>query len=579
MTFRIPARTIVRGLVFLSLILLAVPETPRGQSPAAPADVELPPGVEAAMRTISASRIRVHLRYLSSDLLEGRGTGERGCELAAEHIANYFQLSALWPGAPGNSYKQRVPLVGVRTLPGSDLAFDGPGAAGIARPVMGDDYVLWTETQNPRVEVLGDLVYVGYGIEAPEAGWDDYKGIDVAGKVLLMLVNDPPSEDPNHFGGKALTYYGRWTYKYEIAAKKGAAGAILIHTDASAGYGWNVVRNSWSGERSQNELDPAGAAPLPMAAWITEPMARGLLTAVGRDFGALRDAAARADFTPVPLGLRARARIETDLRHFDSANVIGIVPGTDDTLKDEAVVITAHYDHLGIGTPDDAGDTIYNGAYDNASGVAAMLDLARAMRLGTVKPARTIVFLAVTAEEQGLLGSDYYARNPTFPAGRIAANINLDGVAVLGATRDMTFLGGDRSTLRRIIDEAATFFDIRIEPDAHPEQGFFYRSDHFNFAKIGVPSISMRHGQDYEGYGPEWGEEQWQRYRRERYHQPSDEYDPEWNLDGAERTAQIAFFLAYRIATEPGMPQWNEGDEFAAARREALGRVTGAATP
>ena len=555
------------------------PGTGWAQDQGARTDAEsngLPTGVEAAMNTISSARIRVHLRYLSSDLLEGRGTGDRGAELAAEHIQNYFQLSSLWPGAPGNSYKQRVPLVGVETMAASTLAFTGAGAAAVPAMTLQNDYVLWTETQRPAVDVGGDVVFVGYGIDAPSQSWDDYKGLDVAGKVLLMLVNDPPSEDPNHFGGKGLTYFGRWTYKYEIAAKKGALGVLLIHTDESAGYAWDVVRNSWGKERSQNELDPNGPAPLSMAGWLTQGSARALLTAAGQDLDALRAAAARPDFRPVPLGLAATAHIETKLRNFESINVIGWVPGADEALKSEAVIITAHYDHLGVGKPDDTGDNVYNGAYDNASGVSAMLEMARAMRLGTVKPRRSIVFIAVTAEEQGLLGSEYYAENPTFAPGKIAANINMDGVSVLGVTQDMTFLGGERSTLGSLIADAASRFDFEVVPDAHPEQGFFYRSDHFNFAKIGVPSISIRHGQHFEGHEPEWGEVQWKEYRDSRYHRPSDEYDSDWDLDGAEQTARIAFYLAYRISESSQLPAWNAGDEFAAARARALDGMAGA---
>ena len=561
---------VIRFAILAFGAALLLPAMLQGVSAQETGQVDLPKGVEAAMNTISSARIRVHLRYLSSDLLEGRGTGERGGRLAAEYIATYLQLSALWPGLPGNSYKQKVPLVGVETLPASSLVFEGPDGTVGPSLVMQDDYVLWTETQRPMVDSGGDLIFVGYGVEAPEYDWDDYKGQDVAGKVLLMLVNDPPSEDPAHFGGKALTYYGRWTYKYEIATAKGAAGAILIHTDESAGYGWTVVRNGWSIELSSNEIDPRAPAPLAQAGWLTEEAGRAVLQAAGQDFDALREAAARRDFTPVPLGLQAKAHIETAIRKFDTKNVIAYVPGTDENLKDEAVVITAHYDHLGIGAADDNGDKIYNGAYDNASGIAAMLDMARAMRLGTVKPRRSVVFIAAAAEEKGLRGSEYYTTNPTFPVGKIAANINLDGVSVLGVTKDMTFLGGDRSTLNEYVMDAAIRFDIDIKPDSHPEQGFFYRSDHFNFAKVGVPALSIRHGQTYEGRDAEWGEQQWQDYRKNRYHQPGDEYRPGWDLKGAEQTAKIAFYLAYRVADADTMPAWNVGDEFAAARAEAL---------
>ncbi len=546
----------------------------------AAAAASLPEDVEAAMNTISSGRIRAHLRFLSSDLLEGRGTGARGGDLAAQYVSTYLQLSALWPGGAGNGYLQRVPLVGVTTMPGSTLTFAGAGGATPPAITYKEDFVLWTETQQPDVESEGDLIFAGYGIEAPEVGWDDYKGQDVAGKVLLMLVNDPPSEDPSHFGGKGLTYYGRWTYKFEIAARKGAIGAIIIHTDESAGYGWGVVRGGWSGEQSFTELDPRAPAPLKQAAWVTESAARDLIQSAGQDYDALRAAAATAGFAPVSLGLKAKARVLSEIRKIDTANVIAYVPGTDEALKDQAVIVTAHYDHLGIGEPDADGDTIYNGAYDNASGVATMLDLARAFRLATVKPRRSVVFIATAAEEQGLRGSTYYATNPTFPAGKIAAIFNVDGVSVLGISKDMTFLGAERSSLKRFVEEAGEKFGFRVTPDAHPEQGFFYRSDHFPFAKIGVPAISVKHGYDFEGKEPGWGEAQWQEYNKTHYHKPSDEYQPGWDLNGAQLTGQIVFYLAYRASMEDGMPVWNPGDEFEAARKQALeASGSAAATP
>ncbi len=538
------------------------------------AEIDLPPEVRAAMDTISSSRIRVHLRFLASDLLEGRGTGQRGGDIAAEYIATQLQLSALWPGAPGGSYLQKVPLVGVETLPESRLDFEG-GETAVAALAPREDYLIWTETQKPLVDSDADLVFVGYGIEAPEYQWDDYKGQDVRGKVLLMLVNDPPSENPAFFGGKALTYYGRWTYKFEMAARKGAIGALLIHTDASAGYGWGVVRSSWGKEQAFGELDPRAPAPLQQAGWLADAAARRVVSAAGRDLDALREAAARPDFRPVPLGIRTKAHIASKVRRIDTANVIAYVPGTDPELKDEAVIVTAHYDHLGVGEPDASGDAIYNGAYDNASGVATLLEIARAFRLGTVKPRRTVVFIAVAAEEQGLRGSEYYATHPTFAPGRIAADFNLDGVSVLGVPENMSFLGGDRSSLKNDISAASRAFGFEVSPDPHPEQGSFYRSDHLSFARIGVPSVSIEHGEHFAGKAPEWGEQQWKEYNETRYHKPSDEYQPGWDLDGAEMTARITFYLAYRVATEDALPAWNAGDEFEAARKAALASAAG----
>lgn len=568
------------GAVAGAILLLAAPafspSRAQGQTPAAGATsaIALPKDVESAMRTISAGRIRAHLRFLADDLLEGRGTGQRGGEIAAMYIATQLQLSGLYPGAAGGSYMQRVPLVGVETQPETSLTF--AGAPGAAMPVVRykEELVLWTETQQPSVDSEADLIFVGHGVVAPEFKWDDYKGQDVAGKVLVMLVDDPPSDDPNLFGGKARTIYGRWTYKYEIAAKKGAIGALLIHTDTSAGYGWQVVRSSWARERAFNELDPNGAAPLKQAGWVTEATGRALLKAAGQDLDALIAAAAKPDFKPIPLGIRSKAHIVSKIRRMDTANVIAYAPGSDDTLKDQAVVITAHYDHLGIGDPDATGDKIYNGAYDNASGVATMLEVGRAFRLSTVKPRRTVVFIAAAAEEMGLRGSEYYAAHPTFAPGKIAANFNLDGVSVLGVSKDMSFLGGDRSTLLGYLQDAATVFGFTISPDAHPEQGSFYRSDHYNFAKIGVPAVSIEHGQNFEGHDAAWGEAQWNEYNDKHYHQPSDQYQSSFDLTGAEKEAMITFYLAYRVAGADTMPAWRPGDEFAAARESALKSLT-----
>jgi len=558
-----------RTAAFLLAAVICLPAI--AQAPA-PSSSALPRDVDSAMKTISAGRIRAHLRFLADDLLEGRGTGQRGGDIAAMYIATQMQLSGLFPGAAGGSYMQRVPLVGVETQLDSTLAFG-------AQPAMKykDDFVLWTETQQPAVDSEGEMVFVGHGVVAPEFKWDDYKGQNVAGKVLVMLVDDPPSDDAAMFGGKARTIYGRWTYKYEIAARKGAIGALLIHTDASAGYGWQVVRGSWARERAFNELDPNAPAPLKQAGWMTESAGRALLKAAGQDLDALIAASAKPDFTPVPLGIKSKAHIVSKIRKMDTANVIAYAPGTDEALKNQAVVVTAHYDHLGVGDPDATGDKIFNGAYDNASGVATMMEVARSFRLSTVKPRRTVVFIAAAAEEMGLRGSEYYAMHPTFPAGKIAANLNLDGVSVLGVSKDMSFLGGDRSTLWDYLQEAGKEFNFTISPDPHPEQGSFYRSDHYNFAKVGVPAVSIEHGVNFEGHDAAWGEAQWKEYNEKHYHQPSDSYQTSWDLSGAEKEAMITFYLAYRIANADTMPKWKPGDEFAAAREAAL-KSAGAAS-
>ncbi|TKJ28924.1 peptidase M28 [bacterium (candidate division B38) B3_B38] len=523
------------------------------------------PSVKGMLDSIDAENIRAHLRFLSHDLLEGRGTGQRGGQLAAHYIAEQFALVGLKPALEGGSYLQPVPLVGVTTDPASSFSIRR-GRRRIPMKYL-DDYVLWTEAQQEKVSTRAELVFVGYGIIAPEYQWDDYKGVDVKDKILVMVVNDPPSEDPNLFGGKALTYYGRWTYKYEIAAKVGAKGAILIHTDESAGYRWNVVRNSWGREQTFVGLDETSPPALALASWVTEATGRELLKLAGQDFDQLRDAAAKRDFRPLPLGLTAEAEITSKVRDIITANVIGIIEGTD--RKDELVVYTSHWDHMGIAEPVN-GDPIYNGAVDNASGAAALIEVARALANSPLKPKRTVMFISPTCEEGGLRGAQYYAEHPLYPPGKTAANINMDSVSVLGRTVDFCFLGADRGTLWPTAEKVAQEMEITMVPDPAPGQGFYYRSDHFPFAKVGVPAVSMRQGNIYEGRSLEWGVEQSEDYRKNRYHQPSDEYDPSWDLTGAAQMARVSLLFGWYIANMDEMPTWNPGDEFAQIREESL---------
>jgi Zn-dependent M28 family amino/carboxypeptidase len=559
------ARLLLSLSVLAAAAAAGIAAAPRPTEPGARKGLD--PGVRKALDVIEARRIDADVRFLADDLLEGRGTGQRGGRLAALYLEARLRQLGVQPGAGGGSYLQEVPLVGIETLPDSRLAFDARGAPLV--PAWLDDYVANTETQKEVEDLAAELVFAGYGVVAPEYRWDDFKGTDVTGKILVMLVNDPPSDDPAHFGGKALTYYGRWTYKYESAARAGAAGAVLIHTDASAGYGWSVVRNSWGRERPYVALDAAGPRPLRLAAWVTEPFGRRLLAAAGQDFDALRDAAARRDFRPVPIAARVRARLLTRVRPITTWNVLGLLPGGDPRLRHEAVVYTAHYDHLGRGTPE-GDDDIYNGAHDNASGVATMLEAARAFTLLPEPPRRSILFFACAAEEGGLRGSEYYVRNPVIPIGRTAANINLDGTPVWGEPRDFTFLGADRSTLRAHVDEAARILGFAVVPDQHPEQGSFYRSDQFHFARAGVPAFSLDPGLDYIGRPPGWGAAKWKEYEEQRYHRPKDEYDASFDLSGSAAAARIAFLIGWRVAQADAMPVWNPGDEFEAARAAAL---------
>jgi len=555
-------------LVLVSVSLFAIVLAGSVKIPGAVAQES--PALAAPARTVADSlsreRMRAHLAFLADDLLEGRGTGQRGGELAVAYIATQFALAGLKPGGVAGSYLQPVPLMGIETKTSTTFAFLTPRGERSLKYL--EEFVATAETQRELQQVDAEVVFVGYGVQAPEFDWDDYKGLSVRGKVLLMLVNDPPSDDPGHFGGKALTYYGRWTYKYEKALAMGAVGAVLVHTPQSAGYGWDVVRNSWGRERPYVRLKRAEPA-LQVASWITEDVARELVSAAGQDLAALTRAAARRGFQPVPLPLRLRARLESKVRPVETANVLGLIEGSDPVRKNEVVIYTAHYDHLGVGTPVD-GDAIYNGAVDNASGTALLLELARAWAQAPQKPARSLLFIACAAEEGGLRGSEYYAGNPTFPPGKIAANINYDALLVLGRTRDVTLLGVERTTLQTAAERIARVMSLTIKPDASPEQGFYYRSDHFSLAKVGVPAMSVDVGQDYVGKPAGWGAEKEKDYREKRYHRPGDHYDPSWDFSGLVEVARLGVYLGWEAATMAELPGWKPGDEFAAARAASL---------
>jgi Zn-dependent M28 family amino/carboxypeptidase len=407
-------------------------------------------------------------------------------------------------------------------------------------------------------------VFVGYGITAPEQRWDDFKGVDVRGKILVVMNNDP-EDDPALFAGKTRLYYGRWDYKYEEAARHGAAGVIIIHTEHSAGYPWQVVQSSWSGE--QFEL-PAGNEPrLTLRMWATEDAARALARLGGHDLDELRRAAEKRDFRPVPLGVKLTAAIKTKLSRTSTANVLGLLPGSDAKLKDELVVITAHHDHLGVREPV-KGDNIYNGALDNAAGVAAILDLAEA--LSDARPKRSILFAAVAAEESGLLGSQYFCEHPPVAPGRMTANINIDGINIWGHTSDIGYIGFGKSTLDDVIVAAARAQGRTVTGDPMPEKGAFYRSDQFNFAKIGVPALYLEAGVLHPGHDAAWGKELHEQFTKERYHQPSDQIDDTWKLDGAVEDLQLLTVVTLRIADRLAAPAWRPGDEFEAARKKSL---------
>jgi Zn-dependent M28 family amino/carboxypeptidase len=526
---------------------------------------------ESAASQIEENNLRAHVKFLADDLLEGRGPGSRGGMLASKYIAAQFEALGLEPACADRTYFQQVQMIGSR--PDPSTRFVVKSGSSETEFKFGDDFVGGTDLEQTEIPLNSDIIFVGYGVNAPENNWDDYKGLDVRGKVLLMMVNDPPAtpSEPNLFGGKALTYYGRWTYKYEEAARRGAAGVILIHTNDSAGYGWGVVRNSWGGERFG--LVPESNAPaLKLKSWVTEDAARKIAQLGGKNLDQLRQSAASRSFKPVTLSAKVDMTLRTQVQRLTSPNVVAIYRGNDPTLKNEYVVYSGHWDHLGV-RPDQSGDNIYNGAVDNATGIAGLIAIAKAFNSLAIKPRRSVLFIATTGEEQGLLGAEYYARHPLVPLQQTVANINLDSMNVLGATTDITPLGADRSTLGKYIDEVAKENNVTISPDARPEQGSFYRSDHFPFAKAGVPAVSLNSGTKFVGHQDKWGEEQFQDYNQHRYHQPSDEYSPNWNFGGMVQQTRLAFWIGLRVASANETPQWNKGDEFERARLKSLGKT------
>lgn len=529
----------------------------------------LPGPAIAALEKIDPENIRAHVRFLSHDLLEGRGTGQRGGDLAAEYIATQFALYGLKPAGAGGTYMQKVPMVGITPSAGTTFSLlPEKGPARNLKPLA--EYVAYDQTQQPESDVDADIVFVGYGIEAPEYKWDDYKGADVKGKVLLMLVNEPPSDDERFFTGKALTYYGRWTYKYEQAARKGALGAILIHKTDMASYPWEVVRNSNSGEKSYLKLE--GARKLKAASWIQLEVARQLVADAGLNLDKLIADAGSRDFRAVPLPAKLKAHMVSKIRPFESNNVMAMLPGSSAAQKDEAVLYTAHYDHLGV-RPEMPGDNIYNGANDNATGCGILLELARVYGQAAQRPHRSILFAAVTAEEQGLLGSEYLGKHPPLPAGKITLGLNFDDVPPLGSPEEVEVSGSQRTTFYPTVQALAQLFRLTIRPDSNPSAGYYYRSDHFSLARVGIPAFSVAEGVKYKGHDEAWGIQQAAEFTEKRYHQPSDEYDPKMDFTGDAAMARFGFALGWQAASLPRLIGWQKGDEFEAARvRSIAGR-------
>jgi Zn-dependent M28 family amino/carboxypeptidase len=544
----------------LSLVFIAV------------ASSTMPPAVERAAKMFRADAMRAHDRFLASDLLEGRGPGTRGDDLAMQYIAAQFESYGLEPAGDNGTFYQRVPLLGV-TMDASktSLSFTKEGAPPIGPLKHLDEFVATDQSQSPSSTINSDVVFVGHGVVAPEYRWDDYKGLDAHGKTLVMLVDDPPAnaQEPDLFKGKTRTYYGRWTYKYEIGTARGADGVILIHTDDAAGYPWSVVRNSWGGETSYVQLAP-GQPALHIASWITEKAAADLFKAAGYDLNTLTQAAASRDFKPVSLGYKLSGTIVSKIRPFDTANVIAKLTGSDPNLKNEGILYTAHHDHLGVGRPDERGDTIYNGAIDNASGCAILLEMARVWANTKPAPRRSVYFAAVAAEEQGLLGSAFLGQHPPIPAGRFALNLNYDAIPELGRVRDVVLNGAERTTFFPTAESVTRKMNLTIVPDPEPEQGHYYRSDHFSLGKVGIPAFSVEPGHDIVGKGKAWGDEMSADYREHRYHQPSDEFNPNWDWSEGVQMAQLGFWLGWEAANAATMPNWKPGDEFRVVRDKSL---------
>jgi predicted small lipoprotein YifL len=521
---------------------------------------------EIASEQITADYMREVIIEISDDKYAGRGPGSEGDAAARQYLAREMASMGILPGAADGSWEQPFDLVGIDAAQPDEWKFKH--ADGTLTLKQSQEFIIGSGVQADKAAVHdAEIVFVGYGIQAPEYDWDDFKGQDLRGKVLLMLNNDP-DWDPELFEGETRLWYGRWDYKYLSAARQGAVGAIIIHTTPSAGYVFQVVRTSWTGP--QFEL-PAGDEPRSQVkAWLTEDAARELVALGGLDLDTLREAADNRDFAPVALGLATSVEMDVSISRVQSANVLGLIPGSDPVLKDEVVIYTAHHDHLGVGAPNDAGDTIYNGARDNGSGVAMVMAIAKAIKALPQAPRRSVLIALVAAEEQGLLGSEYYAAHPTFRAGKIAANLNYDSANIWGLTHDVDYVGLGKSSIDSIAIRFASAQGRVVKPDAFSDRGYFYRSDQFNFAKIGVPAMYLHTGTDFVDRPEGWGKEQIGRYYDMNYHQPSDEYDDSWNFDGIIADTLLGFWTGLAIANADDMPTWNEGDEFEAVRLKAL---------
>jgi Zn-dependent M28 family amino/carboxypeptidase len=535
---------------------------------------QIPPAVKTAEASIDPEKIRAHVKFLSDDLLEGRGPGLRGAELAAQYIATQFALDGLKPGGHNGTYLQQINFVGMKAIPDKTTMSLVPKKPSTGMSIdlysydlkYGDDYTVSNRTLTPTVDVDAPIVFVGYGVTAPEFGWDDYAGIDVKGKVILCIVGDPPSDDPAFFGGKALTYYGRWTYKFEQAARMGAVGALIIHRTDLASYGWDVVKNSNTSEKTyiRDNKDPQ----LEAASWIQLDVAKQIFKSSNMTLDDEFAAAGKKGFKAVELPVRLHAHVESVVRPFQSANVVGILPGTDKG-KDQAVMYTAHYDHLGF-VSGMAGDNIYNGAADNGTGCGMLLEMARAWSAMTVKPPHSVIFASVTAEEQGLLGSEYLGQHPPVPPGEIALDINYDMILPIGIPKQVNVNGAQRTDFFPVVEATAKRFDLAIVPDPRPEAGSYYRSDHFSLSRVGIPAFSIDTGMLYEGHDEAWGKAKFEAFEEHDYHNFSDNYHADWDFAGNAKLDRFGMEIGWQVVAAPKLISWKPGDEFEAARKASF---------
>jgi len=544
----------MRRPLFVGLVLLFAAGAPPAQKTHAP--------------KIDPDKIRETVKYLSSDALEGRGTGQKGGDKAADYIAAQFKSYGLKPAGEQGTYFQSVPMVGVKTLPETTFTLVPPHGEPLALKNL-DDFVTTNESQTPLADFDAPIVFVGFGIRAPEYNWDDYKGYDLKGKVALLFVSEPASDDPNFFKGKALTYYGRWTYKFEETARRGAIATLIIHRTDLASYGWNVVHNSWGSEKSFLKLD--GTPKLEAASWIQWDVAKELAEQAGLNLDKLFQEAQSRDFQPIELPVKLKAHVASEVRSFTSRNVLAMVEGADFAQKRaEAVLYTAHYDHFGIDKTKPAGANIYHGAADNATGCGILLELGRVWAATKPVPPRSILFAAVTAEEQGLLGSEYLGKHTAVLPAQPILDLNFDDVPPIGIPEEVEVSGAERTTFYPTAEETAKEFHLTIRPDSRPEAGHYYRSDHFSLGRVGIPAFSINEGMKYHGHDTAWGEAQAKDYVDHRYHQPTDEYSPEMDFRGDALMAQFGYALGRKAAYAPTVPSWLPGDEFVPAQKKML---------